>query len=365
MFPKFDFKNSSTLTLVAFAVLTSCNCAVAQSSVSIGQIRSLPAIDTDAHQEASKAKRLFTINEQKSLPPVSQFNKARIVSAKSLVPPGAQSYSNTEPPASSTVADQPIAHVAMAKSNATDNASPAIVNSSPGYYTVSFAQPNKQPQSDEDLAGFSSEEELDSPTLGQLETNEAKATEAAEDLEDSEEDDPDLSNDDLEDILDDEINDEFDDGEDDSPIARPEFGPWPSKSIQAVRLDMVEYDAEAPEDRASKLFESSRRFDGNIAATDKVFAWAAPNIKYQPLYFEDVALERYGQTKGLVKQPFVSAGRFLADKLLLVPRAMRVCPHSCDSPLGYCRPGSPSTIANGDSGCACQNGTQEDCQSCR
>jgi hypothetical protein len=128
---------------------------------------------------------------------------------------------------------------------------------------------------------------------------------------------------------------------------------------------MVEYDAESPEDRASKLFESSRRFDGNIAATDKVFAWAAPNIKYQPLYFEDVALERYGQTKGLVKQPFVSAGRFLADKLLLVPRAMRVCPHSCDSPLGYCRPGSPSTIANGDSGCACQNGTQEDCQSCR
>ena len=365
MFLKLSFKNAPTLALTACAILSSCNCAVAQTSVSLGQVRNLPAIDAATRQETSNASRLFTISEKKSLPPVSQFSKARIVTGQNVAPP-AQSQSNSAPPALTAVVAPTVAQVAMPQSNVTGNASATGESPGTGYYTISFAQPYKRGQSDKD-----------SPTLGGAGTDDPQKVDVGDDLDDLEASDADelnpsggeLDREDLDDETlegDDEIDDDdFEDDEDDAPIARPEFGRWPSKSIQEVRLDLVEHGAQSPEDRSNRLFDSARRIDGNVAATEKVFAWAAPNINYQPLYFEDVALERYGQTKGLVKQPFVSAGRFLADRLFLGARALRVCPHSSDSPLGYCRPGSPSTVADGGCGCACLNSPQEDCQSCR
>lgn len=369
MFQKCAFKNSPTFVLAACVIFTSCNCAVAQSSASFGHIRSLPAIDTETIQEAGKAAPLkaaplFAIKEKKPLPPAIQFSKARIVRVKSLVPPEAQTHSNVAPPAPSDVAPPapsdvaatPITRVALPQSNVAGSASPTNIEPSTSHYTISFAQPYKGPQSEEDLNEFVPLKEPDSAEKEPLETDDPDDVD--EDLDTNDVDELDLSGDE-------ESADELDYDEDDSPLARPEIGPWPKKSIQEVRFDLAEHGAEAPEDRANKLFESSRRFDGNIAASEKVFAWAAPNINYQPLYFEDVALERYGQTKGLVKQPFVSAGKFLADRLFLGARALRVCPHSCDSPLGFCRPGSPSTVADGGCGCACWNSPQEDCKSCR
>jgi hypothetical protein len=168
-----------------------------------------------------------------------------------------------------------------------------------------------------------------------------------------------------EDESDQETEDYGFDDEDDTPVERREFGAWPMKSIRQVGLDLSERDAAAPEDRSIALFESSTRYDDNVASTDKLFAWAAPNIRYQPLFFEDVALERYGQTKGLVKQPLISAGKFFADRFLLGSRALRDCPSSCDGPLGFCRPGSPSSSLNGGCGCACEDRPQADCQTCR
>lgn len=397
MFLKFSFNNSPTLALAAYAFFTSCNFSFAQTSVSYGQIRNLPAVDAQPPQEAGNVSRLIAINDEKSLSLVSQLSKARIVrveniappvppaavqsqasaappapsverygsarivSSKDLVPPASQSQSNTEPPTPETEFAPPIARVTMLPSNVTADTSPVIDSSKVGHYTVSFGNSYDHPQSDEDVTELPLDKDLDSPTLGQFEADDPNKNGADDDLEESDVDELDLSADELED----EIEDDFD--EDDSPIARPEFGQWPSRSIRETRLDLAEYGAEAPEDRSSKLFESSQRFDDSIAATEKVFAWAAPNISYQPLYFEDVALERYGQTKGLVKQPFVSAGRFLADNFLLTTRALRVCPHSCDSPLGFCRPGSPSTAANGSAGCGCScfSRSQEDCKSCR
>jgi len=338
MFLNFYFKNLSTVVLATCTILSSCNCALAQTSNSYDQIRNLPAVDAQKRLETGEATRLFTIKDKKPVQPVSHLNKARIVSGKNFEPSEAQSQSNWSSPAFTAEASPPIARVTTPQPIVVDNTFPPSENLNTGYYTVSFATPQQSPEPDEDVTP----PEPDSPALEGLET---------EDELDYEEDD-------------DFEEDDFDDDEDDAPIVRPEFGPWPRKTIRQVGLDLAEHGAKSPEDRSSRLFNSSRRVDGNIAASEKVFAWAAPNISYQPLYFEDVALERYGQTKGLVKQPFVSAGRFLADKVLLGTRALRVPPKSCDSPLGYCRPGSPSTVTSGGCGCNCLS-RHGDCQSCR
>jgi hypothetical protein len=77
-----------------------------------------------------------------------------------------------------------------------------------------------------------------------------------------------------------------------------------------------------------------------------VFAWQASNICYQPLYFEDPQLERYGHSYPFFVQPFVSMGRMTVQAAGL-PYQMVIDP-CCSSvyPLGYYRPGecSPKLI---------------------
>jgi len=308
MFLNFYFKNLSTVVLATCTILSSCNCALAQTSNSYDQIRNLPAVDAQKRLETGEATRLFTIKDKKPVQPVSHLNKARIVSGKNFEPSEAQSQSNWSSPAFTAEASPPIARVTTPQPIVVDNTFPPSENLNTGYYTVSFATPQQSPEPDEDVTP----PEPDSPALEGLETDDANMDDVGEDLESSETDELESedeleSKDELDYEEDDDFEeDDFDDDEDDAPIVRPEFGPWPRKTIRQVGLDLAEHGAKSPEDRSSRLFNSSRRVDGNIAASEKVFAWAAPNISYQPLYFEDVALERYGQTKGLVKQPFVS-----------------------------------------------------------
>lgn len=70
-----------------------------------------------------------------------------------------------------------------------------------------------------------------------------------------------------------------------------------------------------------------------------VFAWQASNVCYQPLYFEDPQLERYGHSYPFFVQPFVSIGRMTVQAVGL-PYQMVIDP-CCSSvyPLGYYRPG--------------------------
>ncbi len=153
-----------------------------------------------------------------------------------------------------------------------------------------------------------------------------------------------------EDEDDDEENEEDEDEDDLQPEAR-QFGVWPKKSIQEVNVDVRDFYGQVPADESGALIASTQRYYRSTPKTEKVFAWAAPKIRYQPLYFEDAQLERYGQTKGLIKQPIVSGFKFFRDAALLPLNASIDCPGSCDGPLGFCRPGSPC----GNSGCtSCQ-----------
>jgi hypothetical protein len=69
------------------------------------------------------------------------------------------------------------------------------------------------------------------------------------------------------------------------------------------------------------------------------FNWEASNLYHNPLYFQDVGLERYGHTHHPLVQPFVSTGIF-TTQLFGLPYQMAIDP-VCKKmyTLGYYRPG--------------------------
>jgi hypothetical protein len=189
-------------------------------------------------------------------------------------------------------------------------------------------------------SGFRVQEEVTPGSENQENGDEDAADEDAADTDDSQKDNDDLEAE-LEALKRDMENDDLDDSEEDvrKPRSQP-FGMWPKKSIREVRVNIQEYSATAPADQSGQLTNSAVT---TWASSNKVFAWTAPNIRYQPLYFEDIALERYGQTQGAYRQSIKSAARFVKSAVAL-PYAMTIdAPGSCDGPLGFCRPGSQTS----------------------
>lgn len=73
--------------------------------------------------------------------------------------------------------------------------------------------------------------------------------------------------------------------------------------------------------------------------SDAMYPWMASNICYNPLYFEDVALERYGHSYNHYAQPIVSTVKF-GGQFLMLPYQMTIDPiHKAIYPLGYYQPG--------------------------
>ncbi len=113
-----------------------------------------------------------------------------------------------------------------------------------------------------------------------------------------------------------------------------------ARSIREINIDIRESAESFPGDRSQDLVNGDGSDWLYPARTSKTFAWTAPNIRYQPLYFEQVALERYGQTPCGYKEFVATATHFYTSAVML-PLHMRVTPpRSCDHPLGFCRPGS-------------------------
>jgi len=108
-----------------------------------------------------------------------------------------------------------------------------------------------------------------------------------------------------------------------------------------LRVNIAETNAEAPSDQSNELVSRDLGITAELPS-EKLFAWSAPDIRYQPLYFEDVALERYGQTPDgcELRQTVLSAAHFFGSAALLPYKLVDQHRHSCDSPLGFCRPGS-------------------------
>ncbi len=74
--------------------------------------------------------------------------------------------------------------------------------------------------------------------------------------------------------------------------------------------------------------------------TPITFTWKASNLCYKPLYFEDVQLERYGNSFCPLLQPAISRARFWLT-IPILPYLMGVNPpNECVYDLGYYRPGN-------------------------
>jgi len=70
------------------------------------------------------------------------------------------------------------------------------------------------------------------------------------------------------------------------------------------------------------------------------YSWEAPQLKYNPLYFEDPQLERYGNEIGIL-QPFLSGARFYTTIATLPYQMMSEGNSVCHTvyDFGYARPG--------------------------
>jgi hypothetical protein len=74
----------------------------------------------------------------------------------------------------------------------------------------------------------------------------------------------------------------------------------------------------------------------------RAFVWQPTEHFHQPLYFDDIPLERYGQTRWEPLQPVVSGGRFIGAFLAMPYKLVIDGTHDRVYTMGYHRPGSPT-----------------------
>jgi hypothetical protein len=122
------------------------------------------------------------------------------------------------------------------------------------------------------------------------------------------------------------------------------------RSIDAIRADITEPpDETLPEDSSSRLFSRGMvdSTTGLRRGPGCVLMWAPTELCFWPLYFEDVQLERYGQTFSPGFQPVFSGVHFLADFTLVPLKMVFDHPLHCMCTLGYGRPGTPVPCCHG------------------
>jgi hypothetical protein len=115
------------------------------------------------------------------------------------------------------------------------------------------------------------------------------------------------------------------------------------RPITEIQLDVSLPQGEAPEDLAASVFEEAGTLYQPSGSSRPwplyVFWWEAPATCHQPLYFEEVNLERYGYRHGLA-QPVLSAAHFFGTVPALPYLIAAEPPRECVYTLGHYRPGS-------------------------
>jgi hypothetical protein len=111
------------------------------------------------------------------------------------------------------------------------------------------------------------------------------------------------------------------------------------RPLSAITTDIAPKATKLPEDFSTEIIVNE---PVPIPRVAEYFYWEAPELWHHPLYFDDVQLERYGQTPKPKLQPFLSGAHFFGT-LPLLPYKMGIDPpKSCVTNLGYYRPGSPA-----------------------
>jgi hypothetical protein len=112
------------------------------------------------------------------------------------------------------------------------------------------------------------------------------------------------------------------------------------RSFESITTNLEPADGLLPTDQAGDLFlPRPLRLED---VTWKPFYWSAPEIWHRPLYFDDVQLERYGQTPAPLLQPVLSGAHFFGTLPILPYKTGLDRPLEPVATLGYYRPGSPA-----------------------
>lgn len=116
------------------------------------------------------------------------------------------------------------------------------------------------------------------------------------------------------------------------------------RPIAQISTDIRLGEQKLPPDNAQELFGDS--LPHSRAAVNRsdwpelAFWWAPTEFSHWPLYFDDVPLERYGQTSCRLAQPGLSGVHFFGNVALLPYEMLVDLPCSRITQLGYHRPGS-------------------------
>ncbi len=114
-----------------------------------------------------------------------------------------------------------------------------------------------------------------------------------------------------------------------------------TKPLAELSLDVALRDEQLPADCSANVFQETAVEQADRGWFVTEFNWAASDLFAQPAYFDDPLLERYGQTRHRLAQPWLSGAHFFGQ-FPLWPYKILV-DHPCDKvyTLGYYRPGTP------------------------
>ena len=111
------------------------------------------------------------------------------------------------------------------------------------------------------------------------------------------------------------------------------------KPIKDVKVTNAPPAGELPPDAAKDLLVEKKPAAGRDWAETQ-FNWAPTELAHQPLYFDELALERYGQTVAPRLQPVISGAHFFGTFAILPYKMGLDRAHDCVYTLGHYRPGS-------------------------
>jgi hypothetical protein len=114
-----------------------------------------------------------------------------------------------------------------------------------------------------------------------------------------------------------------------------------NRSIMDVPVDIRPTQGLLPEDVGAEKFAAEPTIDESLPSGEPAHVFCAYTpwtICYRPLYFEDIALERYGKNVGYF-QTGLSGVRFFTQVAALPYKMTRRPPRSCECSNGFSRPG--------------------------
>lgn len=116
--------------------------------------------------------------------------------------------------------------------------------------------------------------------------------------------------------------------------------PPPQRPLSALSIDIRPV-GESPANAAAKnhYLAAAEGIPVERGWDESFYFWQASNMAHQPLYFQQVYVERYGYTFGRL-QPIASGVQFLGDVAELPVKMVIRHPRDCVWTLGYGRPGS-------------------------